>query len=236
MRKWKCIYGVIKLYLGFCGYSNSGKTSMIVELLQRLKDYKIAVVKHTPHGIDMQGKDSKRFREAGAMEVVLLGDEQVHIKNASSLFSVLKYLRDYDIIFVEGFKSYKFLPKICLGDAECENCIMRDPEIDDVIGYIEKEVKIERIMKELPNFNCGECNHRNCREMAEAIYRGEDDFKNCRYWNPNAVISVKVNGEDIYMGKFAQDIVIKTITGMLSAFKGVGNIREVEIKYKVKKD
>ncbi len=209
---------------------------MIVELLQRLKDYKIAVVKHTPHGIDMQGKDSKRFREAGAMEVVLLGDEQVHIKNASSLFSVLKYLRDYDIIFVEGFKSYKFLPKICLGDAECENCIMRDPEIDDVIGYIEKEVKIERIMKELPNFNCGECNHRNCREMAEAIYRGEDDFKNCRYWNPNAVISVKVNGEDIYMGKFAQDIVIKTITGMLSAFKGVGNIREVEIKYKVKKD
>ncbi len=224
------------MYLGFCGYSNSGKTSMIVELLQRLKDYKIAVVKHTPHGIDMQGKDSTRFREAGAMEVVLLGDEQVHIKKVSSLFSLLKSLENYDIILVEGFKSYKFLPKICLGDAECENCIMRNPNIEDVLNYIEKEVKIERIMNELPNFNCGECNHRNCREMAEAIYRGEDDFKNCRYWNPNAVISVKVNGKDIYMGKFAQDVVIKTITGMLSAFKGVGDIEEVEIKYKVKKD
>ena len=209
---------------------------MIVELLERLKDYRIAIIKHTPHGIDMQGKDSARFREAGAMEVVLLGDEQVHIKKASSLFSLLKSLENYDIILVEGFKSYKFLPKICLGEAECENCIMRNPNIEDVLNYIEKEVKIERIMKELPNFNCGECNHRNCREMAEAIYNGEDDFKNCRYWNPNAVISVKVNGKDVYMGKFAQDVVIKTITGMLSAFKGVGDIEEVEIKYKVKKD
>ncbi len=222
------------MFLGICGYSNSGKTTMITEIIRQLKGYKIAVVKHTPHGVDMEGKDSARFRDAGAEEVVLLGEEEIHIRDPSSLFSILKSLEDYDVILVEGFKKYKYLPKICLGDAECEGCIMRDPEMEEVLAYIRREVEIERIMKELPNFNCGECNHRNCREMAEAIYRGEDEFRNCRYWNPKAVISVKVNGKEIYMGRFAQDIVIKTISGMLSAFKGVGNIEEVEIKYRVK--
>jgi molybdopterin-guanine dinucleotide biosynthesis protein B len=221
------------MYLGFCGPSNSGKTTMIVQLIERLRDYRVAVVKHTPHGIDVEGKDSAKFKEAGAGEVILLNGEAVHFRKGESLFSILKSLADYDIILVEGFKKYKFLPKVCIG-IECENCIMRDPSVDDVLSYILKEVEIERIQKELPNFNCGECGHKNCREMAEAIYRGEDNFKGCRYWNPHATISVKVNGKEIYMGRFAQDVVIKTVIGMLSAFKGPKEPREVEIKFKVK--
>ncbi len=218
------------MYLGFCGYSDSGKTTMICDVLDRLKNYRVAVIKHTPHGVDMRGKDSMRFREHGAEEVVLLGREEVRIRDATSLFSVLKSLDDYDVILVEGFKEYKFLRKVCLGDAPCEGCIMHDPNVEDVVEYIRKVVEIERIQRELPNFNCGECSHRNCKEMAEAIYRGEDEFKNCRYWNPNAVVSVKVNGKEIYMGKFAQDVVMNTIVGLLSSFKGVEEIKKVEIK------
>ncbi len=233
MRKWKCISGVIKMYIGFCGPSNSGKTTMICEIIKRAKDLKIAVVKHTPHGIDLEAKDSSKFKEAGAKEVVILNDEAVHFRSGESLYGILKDLEDYDVTLVEGFKNYKFLPKVCLG-MDCENCVLRDPSVDDVLSYIRREIAIERIQRELPNFNCGECNHRNCREMAEAIYRGKDEFKNCRYWNPHALISVKVNGKDIYMGKFAQDVVIKTLTGLLSAFKGVDKIEEVEIKYKIK--
>jgi molybdopterin-guanine dinucleotide biosynthesis protein B len=221
------------MYLGFCGPSNSGKTTMICEIIKRANDLKIAVVKHTPHGIDLEGKDSAKFKEAGAEEVVLLNNESVHFRSGESLYGILKGLKNYDVILVEGFKEYKFLPKVCLG-MECENCVLKDPNVEDVLSYIRREIAIERIQRELPNFNCGECNHRNCREMAEAIYRGEDEFKNCRYWNPHALISVKVNGKDIYMGKFAQDVVIKTITGLLSAFKGVDKIEEVEIKYKLK--
>jgi len=221
------------MFLGFCGSSNSGKTTMICELIEKLKDYKVAVVKHTPHGIDVEGKDSERFKEAGAGEVVLLNSEAVHFRRGESLYRVLKSLRDYDVILVEGFKKYKFLPKVCLG-MECDNCVLKNPMVDEVLEYIEREVAIEKIMRELPNFNCGECSHKNCREMAEAIYRGEDDFKGCRYWNPDAVISVKVNGKDIYMGKFAQDVVVKTINGLLSAFKGTGKIKEVEIRYRLK--
>jgi len=224
------------MYLGICGFSNTGKTTLICELIERLKEFKIAVIKHVPHGIDVEGKDSTRFREAGAYEVVLLNHEEVHFKKSRSLFRVIKELSStHDLVLVEGFKRYKFLPKVCLGEAPCENCIMRDPSIEEVISYIRREIEIERIMRQLPNFNCGECSHRNCREMAEAIYRGEDEFKNCRYWNPNAVISVKVNGKDIYMGKFAQDVLVNTLSGLLSSFKGVKDIEKVEIRFEKKK-
>ncbi len=223
------------MYLGVCGPSNSGKTQLICQILETMKDVNIAVVKHTPHGIDIEGKDSFRFRESGAREVVLLNGEEVHFRDAGNLFRVLRELeKRYELVLVEGFKRYKFLPKVCLGDAPCENCVLRDPTLDEVIHYIKQELEIERIMKELPNFNCGECSHKNCREMAEAIYRGEDNFKNCRYWNPDAVISVRVNGKPIYMGKFAQDVVVNTLIGLLSSFKGVGEIEDVEIKFRRK--
>ncbi len=221
------------MILGFCGPSNSGKTKLIEEIVQKMKGkHKIAVVKHTPHGIDLQGKDSWRFKNAGADEVVLVGNEIVRVQNTQSLFSVLKSL-DYDVILVEGFKKEKFLPKVCLGKEECENCVFRETGVREIIGYIEEQLAIERILKKLPNFNCGECGHRNCEEMARAIYRGEDEFENCRYWNPNAMISVKVNGKDIYMGRFAQDVAMNTILGLLSSFKGVKEPKEVEIKIRI---
>ncbi len=221
------------MILGFCGYSNSGKTTMIEKIVEAMKErYSIAVVKHVSH-VDVEGKDSYRFRKAGAREVVLLGEEMVSFKDSAPLFSVLKSLK-YDIVLVEGFKSEKFIKKICFGDAKCENCIMANPNIEDVIGYIEREVEIEHILNKLPNFNCGECGHRNCEEMARAIYKGEDDFKNCRYWNPNANISVQVNGKEIYMGKFAQDVVVNTISGLLSSFKGVKKPKDILIKIEMK--
>ncbi len=224
------------MILGFCGPSNSGKTKLIEEILQKIKGkYRIAVVKHTPHGIDLKGKDSWRFKDAGANEVVLLGDEVVRFQNSQSLFSVLKSLKDYDIILVEGFKKEKFVPKVCLGSEECENCVLEKPDLSAVLDYIKEHLEIERILKKLPNFNCGECGHKNCEEMARAIYRGEDKFENCRYWNPNAQISVKVNGKDIYMGRFAQDVAMNTILGLLSSFKGVKEPKEVEIKIKLEK-
>jgi len=216
--------------LGFCGFSDSGKTTMIVELIEKLKGkYSIAVVKHTPHHVDIEGKDSDRFRKAGAAEVILVGAQEVRIRDPESLYTLLKSL-DYDIVFVEGFKKERFIKKACFGSAECDGCVLRDPTLDEVLDYIDREISVERIMARLPNFNCGECGHRNCEEMARAIQRGEDRFENCRYWNPNAFVSVTVNGKDIYMGKFAQDVVINTIKGLLSSFKGVKEIRDVEIK------
>jgi len=208
---------------------------MIVSLTRALvsEGFRVGVVKHTPHGIDVSGKDSARVREAGADTVVLVGEEEVEFRNRSSLFSLLKELSArVDVVFVEGFKTEKFVPKVCFGEAPCENCVLREPAYEEVLAYVREAIEVERIERKLPNFNCGECGHKNCHEMALAIHSGKDEFRGCRYWNPSAVVSVKVNGRDIYMGKFAQDILINTIAGLLSSFKGVKSVDEVEIKFK----
>jgi molybdopterin-guanine dinucleotide biosynthesis protein B len=139
-----------------------------------------------------------------------------------------------DVVLVEGFKREKFIPKVCFSEG-CEGCVISEPSRERVLEHILEQVEIERIERKLPGFNCGECGHRNCHEMASAIYEGADEFRNCRYWNPHAVVSVQVNGRDIYMGKFAQDILVNTLTGLLSSFKGVKDVSEVNIRYRKQK-
>jgi molybdopterin-guanine dinucleotide biosynthesis protein B len=57
------------------GRSGSGKTSAIASAVEILKGrgVRVAVVKHSHHDIDVKGKDTKRFREAGADLVIFSG-------------------------------------------------------------------------------------------------------------------------------------------------------------------
>ena len=58
------------------GRKNSGKTTLIVELVTRLSSlgYRVGTVKHTHHRheLDTPGKDSYRHRQAGAVAVGIL--------------------------------------------------------------------------------------------------------------------------------------------------------------------
>ena len=109
--------------LGFAAFSGSGKTTLITELIPMLKAHnlRIGLIKHSHHSfaIDKPGKDSFRFREAGADSVMLISrqrraiitempeakdpclNEQLHHLDQTAL----------DLILVEGFKAEKF-PKI----------------------------------------------------------------------------------------------------------------------------
>jgi Ni2+-binding GTPase involved in maturation of urease and hydrogenase len=61
--------------IGFYGYSNSGKTTLIESLCRDLRErgVRLAVIKQTDQEIrmDQPGKDTYRFQEAGAEVVVL---------------------------------------------------------------------------------------------------------------------------------------------------------------------
>ncbi len=101
--------------VGFAGYSGSGKTSLIEQLIPalRLRGLRVSVVKHAHHrfDIDQPGKDTWRHREAGAVEVVAVssqrlvlmrefetpGDVKVH-----QALAVLQSRVDW--VLVEGFK------------------------------------------------------------------------------------------------------------------------------------
>jgi len=108
--------------LGICGLSNSGKTTLIEQVLPELlkKNLRVAVVKHDAHRIDVDrpGKDSDRLFKAGA-DVFLQGDQllhRLHLKNALNDF-LLQLVKGYDLILVEGYK-HSDLPKIWLKDSK----------------------------------------------------------------------------------------------------------------------
>lgn len=110
--------------LGICGFSNSGKTTLIEEAIPRLlqKGLRLAVVKHDAHRIDCDrpGKDSDRFFRAGA-DVYVNGDQcfsRGHLPGHSSFAQFLVSLAgEYDLVLVEGYK-HSPLPKIWLTGAD----------------------------------------------------------------------------------------------------------------------
>lgn len=106
---------------GFAGYSGSGKTTLIEQLIPLFtaEGLRVSLIKHTHHGfdIDRPGKDSYRFREAGATEVMLAGAQrwalmrELRDEAQASLSELLARLSTCDLVLVEGFKSAD-LPKI----------------------------------------------------------------------------------------------------------------------------
>jgi molybdopterin-guanine dinucleotide biosynthesis protein MobB len=95
--------------------SNSGKTTLIEKVVRILKErgLRVAVIKHASKGfsIDHPGKDSWRFREAGADAVMLVGqDEMAFMRKMArdpDLLELAAMVKDFDIVIGEGFKKYK---------------------------------------------------------------------------------------------------------------------------------
>lgn len=93
--------------------SNSGKTTLIEKIVRILKarGLRVAVVKHASKGfeLDREGKDSWKFRQAGADAVVLLGPDQVAaIRKMDRQLddrAIEQLIGDADIVIREGFKT-----------------------------------------------------------------------------------------------------------------------------------
>lgn len=106
---------------GLTGLSNSGKTTLVTELLAwfRQQGYSVSCIKHAHHGfdIDRPGKDSFQMREAGAKEVFLVGDKRWVLMREypddaePSVEELIARLAPCDLVLVEGFKQ-SALPKI----------------------------------------------------------------------------------------------------------------------------
>ncbi len=96
--------------LQIVGYKNSGKTTLVCSLVERLKvkGYRVAVIKHDAHDFEMDhaGTDTYRHRAAGASAIALVSARQTAVIRSEEL-SLQKLIHDfdaYDIVLVEGFK------------------------------------------------------------------------------------------------------------------------------------
>jgi len=130
------------------GEKNSGKTTLIEELIARLRDYgSVGCIKHAQELALDESKDTTRLFNAGA-ELVIGSSEHVTLKLSRSK-SLREQLKDMaasgmDFVLVEGFKSSD-LPKIAIEplpdrDGEITNVVMRlsgDPE-----SYLQEIVEL----------------------------------------------------------------------------------------------
>lgn len=118
--------------IGVYGYSNSGKTNLIVDLINyfKSKGFKVSSVKISSKKdrFDKPKKDSFRHTKAGSDLVVLSSSlETVFLynrkQNISEIIEKISSFDDFDILFVEGANDKK-TPKIRLGEIdERENTI-----------------------------------------------------------------------------------------------------------------
>jgi len=104
----------MKTFTFISASSNSGKTTLIEKIVRILKErgFRVAVIKHGSKGFefDRPGKDSWRFREAGADTVVLVGPNSVamikHTVPTAAAEEVEALVTDADIVIREGFKQH----------------------------------------------------------------------------------------------------------------------------------
>jgi molybdopterin-guanine dinucleotide biosynthesis protein B len=112
------------------GPSNSGKTVLICRLVEwfQAQGLKVAVLKHSHHPhLGDTGKDTGRYRQAGAQNVALAAPGLLQITRSlpgdpppeEVLYS---WAPDADLILVEGYKASS-LPKIALVGAKLEKVL-----------------------------------------------------------------------------------------------------------------
>ena len=100
------------------GVKNSGKTTLICELLKifQQKGIKTAVIKHDGHDFqaDVQGTDTYLQLQAGAFGTVVFSDKKymlVKQQEHTSEMELADFFPEADLILLEGFK-YSSYPKI----------------------------------------------------------------------------------------------------------------------------
>lgn len=93
----------------FIAYSNTGKTTYIVELIAELtrRGVRVGAIKHDAHEfeIDKQGKDSWRFAQAGAQVVAVASQTKCAVMDYRpvSFAETVSRIKDVDLIIAEGW-------------------------------------------------------------------------------------------------------------------------------------
>lgn len=217
------------------GRSETGKTSLVVKLIEELRDkgYAVASVKHTKGKFELDSKETDTYKhgESGSEMVVFSTPLETSFifKNGRSMediLSIVEKIREFDVLVIEGMKEGN-LPKIST-DKDVGGDIYYDDNYDEVVNWVEKKIELFRILDRLPMKNCGECGYQSCQEFAEGVYKGEVKLEDCRQLISES-IKITVNDEEISLGRFPSNIIKNSILGMMKSLKGVEDIEKVEI-------
>lgn len=126
--------------IAISGVKNSGKTTLITKLIQRLKEKGliIATIKHDGHDFtpDVEGTDSFKHRVAGAYGTAIFSNSKwmvIKEENEIPTMDLVKFFPEANLIILEGFK-YSDFPKVEIVRKSISNHPVSKPET--VIAYI----------------------------------------------------------------------------------------------------
>lgn len=125
-------------FIAISGIKNSGKTTLICNLLNKFKNlgYKVATIKHDGHNFNMDNlnSDTDKHIKNGALGTLIFSNNQLMFLekiNEISLEKYFSYFKDYDFVLLEGFKNSHY-PKIEI----IRNSISNEPfSKDNIIFY-----------------------------------------------------------------------------------------------------
>ncbi len=194
------------------GSSSAGKTTLIERLLRELsgRNYRVAVVKHCPRGfdLDVEGKDSWRFTQAGASGVFLTSPGRVGLiedmEQVPGLRSIAEhYFPSFDIVFGEGFSEEKEVAKIVVLRKGISDYV-QSPQ-DNILALISDfEIKADK-----PVFKPDDVS--GIADFIEQLLVQESGAESS--------VTLIINGKPVPLNAFVQSVIKKVIIGIVDTLK-----------------
>ena len=140
----------------FVGHSNSGKTTLVEKLLPELtrRGKRVATIKHAHHKVELdnEGKDSWRYKQAGAVMSMLVTTTALQlvadaIERREPQQLAERFLGEADLVLAEGF-SHAPGPKIEIMRRACG----KPPRCGVEDGLIAIVTDCPEVYPELPHF------------------------------------------------------------------------------------
>jgi molybdopterin-guanine dinucleotide biosynthesis protein B len=216
--------------VSFAGTSGSGKTTLteqVVSILVR-RGFKISVIKHDAHGfeIDHEGKDTWRYKQAGASRVLISGpdrhavisdgeadlDELIHKASGSGIdLVVIEGYKSSDKPKIEVFRESNGKKPVCLGHKSLLAVVTDSPECEKLKG-------VETVL----DINSPEL----VANFVENWFLTE--------LKPTPYVSLVIDGVKVELNRFASFALANTVKGYLKALKGGENAEKIDISIDMK--
>lgn len=208
--------------ISIVGKSKSGKTTLLEKLIPELtrRGYRVATLKHTSHGFDMdrEGKDTHRMTRAGSQTVAIASKDhlaiQYRLSAALDLDQLPRFLVDsYDILLAEGFSQQK-ATKIEVHRPELGDDLLCNPsEVWAVVSDAPLKVPV-------PVFPWSQV-----PALADMIAR---TFPLSR----DEALELYINGRWVRTNPFVVQVMGRVVAAMASTLKGVGDIEAMDLRWK----
>lgn len=214
--------------LGFCGAANSGKTTLLCRVVTELvrRGLKVGAIKHHGHGgplpppAEEAGKDTSLLAAAGARRVALvhaggLRLGALDLAGATPLDLAQDLMSTCDLVLVEGYKS-----------AEIDKIEVVAPGMSPLLPAGGRLLALTRRGGGAPEAGLPVLDADDPARVA--------DFVQTQLPGPApALARVWVDGHELTIKGFVQDMVARTVRGLVGQLRGGENASTARVEVRI---